>query len=140
MSWSDLRPWGIKWRHIALGMFALILLSGAIKSCGSQPAKSGQELRVAAGTLEMEWPRVSGQRFNVVMINGRYAESRSNDIEELAKDYWHFKNAAVDALANGDLQRLASAENGVRETERFLAAYHDSDVRFILHATSRGTR
>lgn len=135
MAWSDLRPWGIKWRHIALVIFAVLLIRGGVNSCGTFGRVP--EVRIAAGSLEREWPNVAGKSFNVAMRNGRYEETRSNDIEELAKDYWHFKNSAVDALAASDMRALDGAEKSFRDVRRWLDAYDEADVKFILERTSR---
>ena len=130
MSWSDLRPWGIKWRYIALALFALALFFGGKK--GDDKAPLGPEMRIAAGALEAEYQKISGRPFNVAMKNGSYEKSRPNDIEELAKDWIYFRRRILEKTASGDISGAQKAREDFQQVNRWLEQYEPSDVAFMV--------
>lgn len=126
MSWQDMRPWGIKLRYVFLVAIALMLYSHPPKSCQGTSAKT---VHVAAGDLARVYPTLAGAPFNVAMKNGATETSRNNDIEELAKDWHHFKKkaAAGDAVASKDFQ----------QTNVWLSRYNDADVHFMIETVGK---
>jgi hypothetical protein len=137
MGWHDMRPWGIKLRYIILAAFALMIFTHPPKSCQNGIGHTSI-VKIASGDLGRVYPTLEGKPFNVAMKNGAIETSRENDIEELARDYWHFKNRAVDMLAKNDMQGLAEAEQNFRQTEAFLKKYNEADVSFMVsHVAKR---
>lgn len=137
MGWNDMRPWGIKLRYILLVAFALMIFTHPPKSCQNGGVGSKPTVQVAAGDLERVYPTLGGKPFNVAMKNGSVDATRDNDIEELARDYWHFKDKAVAMLAKRDMQGLAEAERDFQQTETWLRKYNEADVSFMLSRVAK---
>lgn len=136
MGWHDMRPWGIKLRYIILAAFALMIFTHPPKSCQNGISRPST-VKIASGDLERVYPTLDGKPFNVVMKNGSIETSRENDIEELARDYWHFKDKAVAMLAKRDMQGLAEADRDFQQTETWLRKYNEADVSFMLSRVAK---
>ena len=69
---------------------------------------------------------------DIPKTDGTIEPARHNDLEDLCKDYFYYRNKITDAAREGDKMALLKHQNALAKINGWLKEYNESDVQNMM--------